>query len=67
MKKINTRKLREYKMQAAIAQNPHNKDPKELWRLFDAEEGVIPEDNFDSAGFERLKNQLRSSGKFIVK
>ena len=65
-KEINSRKIREYKMQAAIVQNPHVKDPKHLWRILDAEEGV-PDDEFDTIGFERLKNQLRSSGKFIVK
>jgi len=66
MKEINKRKLREYKMQAALIQNPHTKDPKELWRIFEAEEGIKNEE-FDAVGFERLKNKLRSSSKFIVK
>lgn len=54
-------------MQAAIVQNPHVRDPKELWRILDAEEG-IPDDEFDAVGLERLKNKLRSSSaKIIVK
>ena len=54
-------------MQAAIAQNPHNKDPKQLWKILDEEDGTSNDDEFDSVGFERLKNKLRSSGNFIVK
>lgn len=68
VKNINKRKLTEYKVQLAIAQNPYTKNPKQLWTLLkqmDENESRMQE--FDSTGFELLKQQLSQNPRFIVK
>ncbi len=69
---INRRKLQETKMQMSIIQNPHVKDPSQLWKNIEAQERALssvpdkmPE--FDEAGFELLKTQLSNNPNFIVK
>lgn len=68
---INKRKNQEYKMQLAIAQNPHIKNPKELWLMLDQQSKQIEgktyiDSEFDATGFEALKQSLRRSGSKIV-
>lgn len=67
--KINRRKLADYKMEMAIVQNPHVKNPKELWAMLDQQEKQFEpqDDKFDPAGFDRFKNALRKNPKFNVK
>lgn len=55
-----------------IVQNPHAKNPKELWDTITRIEKQIPgttqkSDSFDAAGFEILKAKLRQNPRFIVK
>lgn len=68
---INRRHITDYRMQLAIAQNPHVKNPKELWTILEQQEreitGKHQENDFDAVGFELLKNELRNNNKFIVK
>lgn len=67
--KIEKRKLAEYKMQLAIAQNPHVKDPKELWRILNSQttESYERPHELDNASFEILKSKLSSNPRFVVK
>ena len=56
-------------MQLAIVQNPHVKDPKQLWtalRKHDPQRGQEKQE-FDAAGFERLKAALSQNPRFVVK
>lgn len=68
LREINRRHIRDYKMQLAIVQNPHTKDPKNLWRILQQSE---PRDQkppvFDSFAFERLKMEMGKSPRIIVK
>ena len=66
---IKQRKIREYKIQLAIAENPHKgKDHKRLWDLFDEADGTRERKNkLDIAGFAALKIALSKNPKFIVK
>lgn len=71
-KEINKRKLRDYSIQLTLIQNPHTKDPKELFSqinklLAEQEEKKPADEEFDSAGFERLKSALSENPKFLVK
>jgi hypothetical protein len=67
---INKRKLREYRMQLAIAENPHKgKEHKALW---DALNEADPQEKqrknkLDTAGFAALKMAMSKNPKFIVK
>ena len=67
---INRRKINEYKMELAIATNPHVKDPKSLWRMFDRQErenegkGYLDAE-FDPATFEAFKQTLKRHGSAI--
>lgn len=68
-KEINKRKLREWKMELAIVQNPHVKDPKKLWQDLN---NADPDEKkrsevFDVAGFEKLKQQLRKNPRMVIK
>jgi hypothetical protein len=68
LRQISGRHIRDYKMQLAIIQNPHTKDPKHLWRILQQSEPRKPtEDVFDASGFERLKAQMSQSPRIIVK
>ena len=53
-------------MELAIVQNPHVKDPKKLWRLFNNAEPRKRSEEFDSAGFEAFKLELSKNPKFKV-
>jgi len=67
VKRINKRKLVEYKMQLAIVQNPHVKDPKDLWRLLESEEREPVAEKLDKAGFVMFKKKLTNSANIVVK
>lgn len=57
-------------MQLAIIQNPHVKDPKELWRILNQRQENIPAprpEKFDAVGFDLLKSQLSGNPRFIIK
>jgi len=68
---INKRHIVDYRMALAIAQNPHVKNPKELWKILEQQErelsGSDRREEFDAVGFELLKSQLRRNDRFIVK
>jgi len=68
-RQIERRKLTEYRMQLAIVQNPHVKDPKELWRVLNSQDAsqITRTEKFDDVGFEVLKSRLRASPRFVVK
>lgn len=69
VKKINKRKVNEYKMQLAIAHNPHVKNYKELWRILERQddEQHKKSEEFDPVGFEQLKSVLSNNPRIIVK
>lgn len=64
---INKRKISEYKMQLAIAQNPHVKDPKALWEILNRQTRKLPSSKLDVSGMELLKSKLRQSPSIDVK
>ena len=67
-KKIKQRNISEIKTQLIIAQNPHVKNPKEIWKILDQEEERKPQKQvFDQLGFDRLRGKLANSAKIIVK
>jgi hypothetical protein len=64
------RKVREWKMQLAIASNPHVKDPKTLYRMLDEEERrnrKLEPVKFDAGAFEVLKQRISDNPRIIVK
>lgn len=67
LKEINRRKLADWQMQLAIVQNPYSKKPKELWDILKGQERRSEDIEYDAAGLERLKQNLRQSGKVVVK
>ena len=59
-------------MRLAIVQNPHTKNPKELFQIIERQEReqqALPEKapEFDRTGFEALKNAMRGNPKVVVK
>lgn len=68
-RQVERRKLTEYRMQLAIVQNPHVKDPKELWRVLNSQESapVLRPEKMDEGSFELLKMRLRANPRFVVK
>lgn len=66
---INKRKLREYKMQLAIAENPHKgKEHIKLWEALDQADPQASKSNkLDTAGFAALKLAMSKNPKIIVK
>lgn len=58
-------------MQLAIVQNPHSKEPKELWQILQDAEPKKPElyvePKFDADGFERLKAVMGQNPRFEIK
>ena len=61
--------MQEYRMQLAIVQNPHVKNPQQLWSLL--EQNIRVEDKqdrkeLDIAGMERLKDAMRHSGSGVM-
>jgi hypothetical protein len=70
LQKIEKRKLTEYKIQLAIVQNPHVKEPKDLWRMLNrqsGDNGLSRPKQFDDTGFELFKNTLSQNPRFVVK
>lgn len=69
--KIKSRKISDLKMQLAIVQNPHTKEPKELWQILEGAEPIKEklqtEPKFDAAGFERLKAVMGENPRFEIK
>lgn len=66
---INKRKVSDWKMQLAITQNPHVKNPKELWEILNSHDRLTnpADDKLDKAGMALLKDKLRSSKRIMVK
>lgn len=69
---VNRRKIQNTRLELAIVQNPHIKDPQDLWKLLDQQEreldGLPPRDEtFDAAGFAILKMRMKQNPRIIVK
>lgn len=64
--KIRVRKISEYKMQLAIASNPHSKEPKKLWDMLDNQVREPIDEKLDKTGMEKLKQQLLRNSRAIV-
>lgn len=62
---IERRMLEDYKMQLAIAQNPHVKNPKELWRMLERAQDKKPE--LDTSSIENLKYALGKGSRVLIK
>lgn len=65
--KIRERQVKNYMMELSIISNPHSKEPRELWRMLEAQIKKPLDDKLDKAGMERLKQRLSDSGKIVVK
>jgi len=67
-RQIEKRKVTEYRMQLAIVQNPHVKEPKELWKVLNKNDVIVDRPEIlDETEFEILKSQLRKNPRFVVK
>lgn len=56
------RRVSDWKMQLAITQNPHTKEPQTLWQELDKMDNPgIRDDEFDREGMMRLKKMLTGS------
>jgi hypothetical protein len=66
MKHMNRRKLGEYRMQLALIQNPHTKNPKELWDQLKIDQHIRPAE-LDSTGFDLLRARMQQGQGFNVK
>ena len=65
---IKARRLQEIKVQLMIVQNPHVKNPKELWDILEKSEGKKRKsEQFDNVGFDRLKGVLDNRSRLTVK
>ena len=70
LEKMNDRKLLENKMQLAIVQNPHVKDPRQLWKSLELMQGKKTRQEttkFDALGMERLKDVMKQNPRIVVK
>ena len=66
--KIKARHVTNYQMQLAIVQNPHTKNPKELWQTLDQSVRKPIDEKPDKEGLMRLKHRLASGSRgFVVK
>jgi hypothetical protein len=68
---ITRRKINDYKMQLAIATNPHTKDAKRLWNTLEQQERQNEgksyiDSEFDAVGFEKLKQALQNNSSSIA-
>lgn len=68
-KLIEARRLADWKMKLAIAQNPHAEDPKKLWEALNRQED---DDNYleaelDKEAMAAFKEQLSGNSRIIVK
>lgn len=64
---IKRRHFEDWKMQLAIVQNPHTKNPKDLWDMLSAETNVPADEKLDKEGFEAFKRALAGSQRVQVK
>lgn len=68
LQQINKRKIGEWRMQLAITQNPHVKDPKQLWAILEAEDRYKnTSEKLDKSSFALLKDKMRQSTRIMVK
>lgn len=73
--RIRQRTYAEYKMQLAISQNPHSKEPEALWKMLDehmtqlrtAAEIEILDQDLDREGLENLKKIMSGGIDFVIK
>ena|GEM_PF-3485218 len=67
--KIKNRKNSDFRMQLAIAQNPHVENPEKLWEQLEIDDDYdSPEvEEFDKVGFEILKRKLGQNPRFKIK
>lgn len=65
---IRRRKLEYYRLQASIALNPHTKNPRELFDLFDKhiDKDERPKE-LDVVGLDILKSKMAIGSKIMVK
>lgn len=55
-------------MELAIAQNPHVKNPKELWDTLNAYERYDNDtEELDKAGMALLKDKMRQNPRIMIK
>jgi hypothetical protein len=67
-KLIHERKVDDIKLQLNIVQNPHTKNPRELYdKISSFDRRPIAKPKFDKVGFQNLKAALDKSPRFIVK
>lgn len=65
---IKIRKISDYQMQLAIAQNPHVKNPKELWQILEQGTRKPIDEKPDKKGLENLKRRMAGeSHGFAIK
>lgn len=67
---INIRKINQYRIDLAIATNPHIKKPEELVKILNEQERQLTGpagEELDVVGLEALKQKLRHNPRFIVK
>lgn len=62
------RRVDEWKMELAIVQNPHVKEPQTLWNELDQIEGKgVRDEKIDREGMMKLKALLTNSNQIKVK
>ena len=54
-------------MELSIVSNPHSKEPKELWRMLEAQIKKPLDEKLDKAGMQALKQRLSANAKIVVK
>jgi hypothetical protein len=74
---IKSRVLTKYRMDLAIAMNPHTEDPQELWELFDdidtpgtasvSSHELDAEATLDKTSFEVAKLVMADNSRIIIK
>ncbi len=66
--KIKARQVTEYQMQLAIIQNPHTKNPQELWRTLEQTTHKPIDEKPDKQGMMNLKRKMAGTSRgFAVK
>ena len=66
---IKQRKNTDYKVQLAIAQNPHSQKPQDLWDILNKEDTITTKENdtLDTQGMELLKMKMRENPRIMIK
>lgn len=64
---VKKRRIIDYRMQLAITQNPHLKEPEHLWKILEYADKDPVDEELDKAGMERLKQAMSSGKAFLVK